>query len=220
MTYFSFFDRRNRSRLARVAGALYLVIILCGVWSEGIARAQLIVPGDAMATALAIAAAPGLLSLSVAADTVMACADVALAAVFLALLSTVQPLLALIAAFFRLVQAALIGAGLVALAGAPAMFSAGEAQGMALIGLHALAYDLGLVFFAVSCAAMAVLLAKAGTVPRPIYVGLALSALVYLTGSALRLFAPEQLAGFQTAYLIPLVSESALCLWLLVTGRI
>ena len=55
MTYFSFFDRRNRSRLARVAGALYLVIILCGVWSEGIARAQLIVPGDAMATALAIA---------------------------------------------------------------------------------------------------------------------------------------------------------------------
>ena len=58
--------------LPRLAGVLYLVIILCGVWSEAAVRAQLIDPGDAAATAEAVGARLELFRASLAADTVMA----------------------------------------------------------------------------------------------------------------------------------------------------
>ena len=47
--------------MARLAGVLYLAIILLGLTSELALRGALLVPGDAAATAERILAAPGLL---------------------------------------------------------------------------------------------------------------------------------------------------------------
>lgn len=209
------------SPLPRIAGALYLVIILCGIWSEGFVRAALIEPDDAAATAEMIGARIGLFRASLVADTAMAVADVALAVVFLMLLRAQGEVLALIATAFRLVQAALIGASLVALGGVPAALELGE-DGLALglTAIHAGGYDLGLVFFGVTCFAMCALLRRSGGVPAAIAWGIGASGVVYIAGSLLRLAAPEWHTGFQPAYVVPLVSESALCLWLLLRGRI
>ncbi len=207
--------------MARFAGALYLIIILCGVWSEGFARASLFVPGDAEATLRALQDRTGLLRLSIAADTVMALADVALAVLFWHLLRAAGPVLAALASALRLVQAAVIGASLVILAGVPHMLSSATPDlAIELGAMHATGYDTGLIFFGVNSLLMAALLGRAGGVPRLLCLAVGLAGLVYLTGSYVRLLAPDWHAGFQIAYAVPLVSESALCLWLLVTGRI
>ena len=205
----------------RLAGALYLVIILCGVWSEGFVRSALIVPGDAAATAEAIGAQMGLFRASLVADLAMALADVGLAVVFLVLLRPCGELLALVATAFRLVQAALIGASLVALGGViPALEQGEDALALGLTAIHAGGYDLGLVFFGVTCFAMCALLLRSGGVPRAICWGIGGSGVVYIAGSLLRILAPDWHAGFQPAYLLPLLSESALCLWLLIRARV
>jgi len=201
--------------LCAAAGGLYLVIILCGVWSEGVARAGLVTPGVPEATARAIAAAPGLWSLSIAADLTMLLADVAIAAVFLRLFAASSPLLAPLAFALRLVQAALIGAALLPLTLAPSL--APEALKYAL-SLHDLGYDLGLIFFAVNCAVMAAMLRRAGLAGRLLPLALAGSGAVYMTGSLTALFAPALNAAMQPAYALPLLAESAFCLWLLQRG--
>ncbi|KAA3633392.1 MAG: DUF4386 family protein [Proteobacteria bacterium] len=57
---------------ARVAGVLYLAIIVCGVTSEFLVRSVLIVPGDAGATAANILESTGLFRAGFALDAVPA----------------------------------------------------------------------------------------------------------------------------------------------------
>ena len=201
--------------LFAAAGFLYLVIIACGVWSEGMARTALIAPGAPEITARAIAAAPRLWHLAIAADLAMLLADVAIAAVFLRLFSASSPLLAPLAFALRLVQAALIGAALLPLTLAPSLPPAILDHA---ITLHGLGYDLGLVFFAVNCAVMAVMLRRAGLAGRLLPLALAGSGTVYLAGSLTALFAPALNAAMQPAYAWPLLAETAFCLWLILRG--
>ena len=56
--------------------------------------------------------------------------------------------------------------------------------------------------------------------PRAITAGIGAAGLVYIAGGFLRLLAPALMPLFEPAYLIALVAEVALALWLLVTGRI
>lgn len=65
--------------LARTAGWLYLVIIVCAGFAEGYVRGTLVVPGDAAVTAANIGSAPGLFRLGLAADLVAFLADAAVA---------------------------------------------------------------------------------------------------------------------------------------------
>lgn len=65
--------------LARLAGALYLTIIVCGLFAEFYVRQQLVVPGDVDATAARIRDGATLFRIGFAAETVMVLADVALA---------------------------------------------------------------------------------------------------------------------------------------------
>lgn len=225
MTYNSLHKSSNLiqpdKHLVRLAGVLYLIIIVCGVWSEGFARSSLIDAQNPETTLEALRAAPGLLRLSLAADTVMAVADVGLAVLFWHLLRPLSPLLAATAAALRLVQAAIIGASLVILAGVPGMLAGANASLVPdLVQMHAIGYDIGLVFFGVGCVVMAVLLRRAGGVPAMIWVAVGLAGPVYVIGSALRLVAPNLLSAFQFAYVLPLVSETALCLWLLLSGKL
>ncbi len=211
----------EKRTLARLAGVLYLVIILCGVWSEAAVRSGLMHPGDPATTAAAIRDHDGLLRLSIAADTLMALADVGLAVAFYALLRHVQPVLALAAMAFRLVQSALIGASLILLAATPRLAAAGDdAHAYALFAMHGEGYDIGLIFFGVNALLMAALLWQSGRTPRLLALAIGAAGAVYLVGSYTRLLAPELHPAILPAYAIPLLAETAFCLWLLIRARV
>ncbi len=206
--------------LTRLAGALYLVIIVLGVTSEGIIRAPILSGADPAATAAAIAAALPLFRLSMLGDLVMALADVGLAVAFYLIFAPVNRAVALAATAFRLVQTAVIAGGLVLLVAAARSAGAGQADLAHLFaGLHGTGYDIGLMFFGVNSLLLAWLILRAGWLHRVFGWALGAAGVVYLGGSTLVLVAPEAAASFVPAYLVPLLAETALCLRLLFGGR-
>jgi hypothetical protein len=182
----------------RLAGMLYLVIIVFGISSEVLLRGPLLAAGDAQSVAASIAADPAPLRLSIAADAIMAMCDAALAVLLFLILRPLGAGIALTAMVFRLMQGAVIAASLLLLLAALRPDFASSAA--ALIEMHGAGYDLGLAFFGV------------------IALGIALAGVVYFTGSALRLGDPALAAAFAPAYGLPVLAESAFCLWLLFAG--
>lgn len=208
-------------RLARLAGLLYLAIIALGLGGELAVRGMLIVPGDAAATATAIRADPELFRLGIAADALMAVCDVALAVLLFVLLRPAGPVLALAAMVFRLVQATVIAANLLSLHWALTILLEGlgpDALAAGVLGLHAVGYDIGLIFFGVNSLLVGLLLVRAAWFPAWLGVGIGAAGLVYLTGSSLRLLAPQWVEAFAPAYLVCIVAELAFALWLLLRG--
>lgn len=210
----------NPQPAARFAGLLYLAIILAGVWSEGIVRASLIVQDDAAATAAKVLANENLFLLSFGADAAMALCDVALAVLLFLLLRPAGPGLALAAMVFRLVQAAILGMNLLGqYAALLVLRGAGDADlALLFLQLQSHGYDLGLLFFGVNSLLTGILLVRAAWFPSILGWLVAAAGLVYLAGSATRFLAPELNALIQPAYAIPLLAESAFCLWLLIRG--
>ncbi len=212
-------------RYARMAGGLYLVIIVFGIWSEVFVRASLIVPGDAAATAGNIVAAEGLFRASFAADSIMALCDVALAVLLYVLLRPVNGTLALVAAALRLTQTAVIAvnllhhyAALMLLNGADYSAAFPPQQLNALVALalevHAHGYDLGLIFFGFSCLVLGYLIARSGYFPRVLGWLVMAAGAAYLAGSYTLFLFPDQAETVSPIYVVPLISEVALCLWL------
>ena len=206
------------SRLVRTAGALYLIIILCGLTAELLLRGPLL-QGSPDQIARALSANVVQLRLSLIVDTVMLLADVALALVFFGLLRHISEALALAAMVFRLGQAVLIGTSLMALASAPSLLADAPRMAVHMTVLHAIGYDVGLILFAVNSVIMSVLLWRS-EIPKVIAGGIAASGLVYATGSLTRLVAPDWVGVVEPAYVIPMIAESALCLWLLIRARL
>jgi hypothetical protein len=79
-------------------------------------------------------------------------------------------------------------------------------------------YDLGLIPFGINCLLTGYLVYKAEFLPRTIGLMLVAAGVVYLVGSYLRFLAPALAGPFQMAYALPLVAETAFCLWLLIKG--
>ena len=215
----------NPASTARLAGLLYLAIIVLGIWSEVFVRAALIDPADPAATAGNILASEGLFKGSLAADTIMALCDVALAVLLYVLLKPAGAVIAMAAMVFRLVQAALIAMSLLNQYAALAILNgtwpvAGDPAQLAPLYLnaHSHGYDLGLIFFAVNSVLTGALLIRSGYFPKMLSYLLISAGAVYFTGSTLRFMAPVLLGSFEPAYVICLIAELAFALWLLLKG--
>ena len=215
--------------VARLAGLAWLVIIAAGIYADVVVRSTLVVPGDAAATVANITASSGLFRVSIVGDSVMLIADILVALLLYVLLRPVNRGLALLAAFFRLVQASVLGVNLLNLfvtllflsgAGYLSVFEAEQLRALALTALdaHAVGYDLGLVFFAFSLFVLGYLLFTSRYVPRVLAILLFLSGGVYLTGSLVTILAPTYAGMLEPAYLLPFIAELATALWLLVKG--
>jgi hypothetical protein len=214
---------------ARVAGLLYLVIIVSGIFSEAFVRSSLIVAGNANATAANILASGPLFRIGFAADALMLLCDVAVAVLLYMLLRPVSRTLSLTAAAFRLTQAEILGfnllnyhAALLLMSGA-GYASAFEPEqlhtlGMFFLDLHGHGYDLGLLFFGVSNLILGYLVVRSGYFPALLGYALMAAAAVYLTGSLARFLFPDYLSLVTPAYIVPLLAELSFALWLLAKG--
>ncbi len=220
---------QTRQTYARLAGALYLIIIVLGLTSEVAIRGNIVVAGDASATAANISAYEGLFRLSLVADIVMALSDVGVAILLYVLLRPVNQTLALVATGFRLMQTAILGANLLnhlaavlllTNTAALAAIEPGQLHALALffLDLHSHGYDLGLIFFGVHCALLGTLIYKSGMLPRWLGVLVMAAAATYLVGSFTRFLAPSLTDLISPIYVVALLAELSLGLWLLVKG--
>lgn len=213
--------RMTTGQIALWAGLAYLAIIVLGLGAELAVRQTLVVPGDAEATAQAILGAPGLWRAGIAADLGMVAADIVLALMLYLLLRPAGAGLALLATGLRLAQAAVIAANLLnplqallVLQGGPG----GEGRALSLIETHAYGYDMGLFFFALACLLLGVLIRRSPLLPGWLGWAVSLAGLIYLTGSTLRLFAPEAYNAFAPAYGLTILAETAFAILLLRLG--
>jgi hypothetical protein len=208
----------DTEQTARLAGWAYLAIIVVGVTAEAVLRAGILVPDDPARTAANITAEAFRFHLSMLFDAVMILCDVALAVLLYRFFRPVDATLAMAAMVFRLVQAAVLAGNLMTLQLALMLGSADAGLAHVFLVAHGIGYDIGLLFFGVNMVLTANLLCRSNLTHQVLSMGLALSGLVYLTGSILRLLAPDLSAAFAPAYAMPLVAESLFCLWLLAFG--
>jgi prolipoprotein diacylglyceryltransferase len=211
---------------ARIAGFLYLIIIVAGGVGYTM-HSTLFVWNDAAATAGNIRASEQLWRLSFAAMLVMLACDVAVAAIFYVLFMPVNRTLSLIACAFRLVLVAIVG---VAILGrympllllkdtASAAFESDQLQAMGLLSIKMFerGFDVALVFFGFHCLAIGWLIYRSSFLPRFLGVLLLIAGLCYLISTFVNLVFPVVALPFDIQ-LLSYVAEMALCLWLIVIG--
>jgi len=209
---------------ARWAGVGYLVIIVTGIYAEFFARGSLIVPGDAAATASNIAGAELLWRSSLASELVMLVADVAVGVALYMVFRSVSEGLALLAAFFRLTHAAVVGAGLLTVYAPVLLLGDAQQQTLvaALVDAHAYGYAVGLVFFGVYCALIGALILRSGYVPRILGWLLVVAAAGYLIDSFARTlltsYSDYEMVLGMVVLLPAFVAELSFSLWLVVKG--
>jgi hypothetical protein len=212
---------------ARAGGVLYLIIIVAGIFAEVFVRSKLIVPGDAAATANNIMGSELLWRFSIAGDLIMHVCDVPLTMIFYVLLRPVNRNLALLAAFFTLVQTAVLVANKLSLlnplfllgnADYLNVFEPRQRQALAYLAVksHGYGFGVGLIFFGCGCLVLGTLIFKSGYLPKILGVLMQVAGVCYLVNSFTLLLAP---AFASTLLLAPaFLGELSLCLWLLVKG--
>lgn len=219
----------SQRKAARVAGVGYLAIIILGIFAEFFVRSKLIVQGDAATTAANILAAEGMFRIGIASDLIMLMFDVLVAWALYVLLKHVNQSLALLAAWLRILHAAIYAITLLTLFLVLLLLSGADylavietdrlhALVMLFLNGHSYGYDLGLVFFGLHCLVLGYLVFKSGYFPRVLGVLLIGAALAYLTGSFTRFLFPDYLALISPIYIVALVAELSLSVWLLFKG--
>jgi len=215
---------------ARIAGFLYLIVIVGGVFAELFVRGRLIVHGDAAATAHNIVAHELLYRWGFAVE-LFYCAfcNVPLALIFYNLFKVVNKNVALLVVFFDLVGTAIESVSLLAhfaplvfLGGGHYLSAFNEEQLQASAYMSLQLFDTGfaicLVFFGFYCLSLAYLILRSTFFPRLIGVLLAIEGLGYLINSFALFLAPALEARIFPYFMATAIGEVALCLWLLVMG--
>jgi hypothetical protein len=228
MTYKSI--ATSPQRYARTGGALYLIIIIFGAFSEGFVANKLIAAGDAATTAQNILASPGLWRLSVAADLIVVLCAVPLLWIEYLLLRPVSKNLVLLAVLFNLVSLAVESISKLFLLlvlptlGNTVHLTAFEPQQLQILAYFALrshdtAFNIALIFFGFTCLVNGYLIFKSGYFPKLIGLLMQLAGICYLIACFAALFAPA-FADLITPLILlpPLIGESSFCLWLLIKG--
>ena len=225
-------DTRERSPLfyARIAGFIYLFAMAMGIFSQSFVLEKIVVSGNAAATAGNILAFEGLYRLGIAVDVVTFVSDVVIAWAFYELLKSVDSSLALLGAFLRIADAAILAVvtlnGLVTLrlltdVGYVHAFEPGQLQGLARLYLSArgLGFYIGFVFLGLGSAVFAYLLFRSRYVPRVLPAWGMFSSLLLALGSLAVLLFPWFAANVSIAYMIPMFFyEVPLGLWFLIKG--
>ena len=191
---------RSPQRYARIAGVLYLAIILLGMFGELVVRGTLFVSGDATATANAISASPLLWRAGIVGDLMMQVLDVPVIVIFYFLLRPVSRSLALFATLINLVQTAVLVANklnlvvpllLLGNASYLKVFAPEQLHALSYLAIqaHGFGFGIGLLFFGFACLVQGYLMFKSGYFPNALGWLLAMAGLSYLVNSCALLLA-------------------------------
>jgi hypothetical protein len=172
-------------QLARIAGCLYLIVIVGGFFAIGYVPAALVVPGDAAATAHNILAQEVLYRWGIVAHVIILLCNMPLAVIFYDLFKVVNRRLALLVVFFTLVGTAVEGATLLTQFTPLILVEGGrslsavtaeqvQAQVSASLELQAIGYSLSQVFYTCYILSAAYLVFRSTFFPRALGVLLAL----------------------------------------------
>ena len=222
-------DAVTPRRMARAAGAFYLLTIVTGLFAEVFVRGRLVVRDDAAATAANIVAHEPLYRLGLAADLVMLASYVAVTLLLYVLFRPAGERVSLLAAFFSIVGIAVLAvnclthlAPLLLLRSAHGWsgWNAAQVQDLALFALrlHARGYSISGVFFGTYCMLIGYLIYRSRLVPRLVGVLMAIGGLSYVVSSFMLFLWPAVSARLPDYTLLGGIGELALTLWLLVMG--
>jgi hypothetical protein len=216
-------------KAARIAGALYLSMVLTGPFSLIYVPSKLIVRGNAIATAENILAHETMFRLSIMAELVGQVIFICLAIALYRLLSNVNRTWALLMVGFVLVSATVAFvntlndiAALVLFRGADFLSVIEQGQrdalGMLFVRLHGQGNFINEMFWGLWLFPFGLLVFRSGFLPRWIGVWLMINCFGYLVLSPTALFFPNYYeAAFRLATPV-LFGELAIMLWLLIKG--
>ena len=215
---------------ARVAGFIYLFAMALGIFSQVFVLGRIIVPGDAAATANNLLASEGLFRLGIAIDVITFVSDVVIAWAFYELLKSVDQGLALLGAFLRIADGAILAVttfnGLITLhllsgVGYLHAFDASQLQSLArlFVSARGVGFDVGFVFLGLGSTVFAYLLFKSRYVPRALAGWGIFSSLALAIGSLAVILFPWFAANASMIYMVPMFFyEVPLGLWFLIKG--
>jgi hypothetical protein len=215
---------------ARIAGAIYLLIIVFGGFSEGYVMNTLVVAGDAAATAHNILASSALWRLSVAGNLIVPLIAVPQLWIIYHLLKPAGRELALLFVLLEIVSLSVESISkLFLIMALPTLSNAGYGQIFqpqqlfALVDImlttHNICFNIALLFFGVDCLVTGYLIFRSGYFPKVIGMLLQLAGLSYLIGTLSVFFAPTFADVISLpVQLLALIGEASFCLWLLVKG--
>jgi hypothetical protein len=209
-------------QLARLAGALYLVVGVCGGFSQLVVRASVRVPGDPIATADNIRASAGLFRLGFVTDLVDITAFVLLGFALYVLLAPVNRPIAATFVVFVAIASAIMGANLInhvaaLLVATNPTYSADLA--LLFLDLHTQGYLIAQIFFGLWLLPLGYLVYRSGWFPRALGVVLIVGGCAYLA-DLVAVYTSPSFESSLTVYLgtIAGLSEISFLVWLLVMG--
>jgi hypothetical protein len=221
----------SQRRAAKVVGFLYLFLMVTGAF------AQIYVPGnvpggspDSGSGAGPLVESAGLLRLGTAVDLLTNAGDAVLAVAYYVLLRPISQGLALLGAFWRLAQVAIISAytlttiiALQLVSGADEVRALSTDQAAALAWVmtssHTIGYSLGFVFLGLGSTVFAYLLFWSGYIPRALAALGVLASILLTAGSLIVIVFPEATEIVNPALYVPMFFfEVGTGLWLLIRG--
>jgi len=217
-------------RQARIAGLCYLMVIAGGLFAEGLVLGSLVVPGDAAATARAVAADEALWRWGVAVHLLYLIPAVVVNVIVCGLFEPVGPTLARLALVFSLagvtVEAVVLLQLYVPLAmveegGALAALGQGQRQALSYlaISLYSTGFGFALLFFAGFCVLVGVLILRSLLVPGVLGAMMIVAGICYVVNTLALILSPALSDRLVPGILLPiLLAELSLALWLVVKG--
>jgi hypothetical protein len=216
-------------RTARIAGFLYLLVVITGFFTIMYAPGKLFVAGDAAVVANNILAHQSLLRADIAMGMFSELCFIATVLVLYRLLKETGPQLAALMVLLVLLDAPLAFAGianelatLVFLRGADflAAFDKPQRDALAimLIHLNEQADTVSEIFWGLWLLPLGLLVYRSGFLPRFLGVWLVVNGFAYLALSGTELFLPEILKTISRIAVPVIFGEVAFTLWLLIVG--
>jgi hypothetical protein len=221
---------KSVQRTARFAGILYLIITVAAIFAHFYVPSNIIVSGDAVATANNITTSETLFRVGgVGSELVVLLSEVILSIVLYILLKPVNKTLSMLAAVSRLVMTTIHGLNLLNYffailllsgAGYLSAFNTEQLHGLVMLFLeaHSIGFTIGIAFLTLHVFILGYLILKSGYFPKVLGILFIAAGVGYLIDSfALLLFSGYETTPTVIAIVIA-VSEIAFPLWLLIKG--
>jgi hypothetical protein len=215
---------------AKIVGVLYLVQMTLAIFAESFVRARLIVPRDAVQTAANIAASERLFRISLAGDLMIYATVIILFWGIYIILKPINKDVALLGAFFRLVEQAILAvttfAGFIALRllGPTEYLGAIDtahlqALARAFLSMYGIGLSIGFVFLGLGQAVFSYVWLQSRYIPRSLAIlGICASLLLTLMTLVTMVY-PRVYQVLGMSYMMPMfLYEVGLGLWLLIKG--